>query len=142
MLEKVKTIRVLFTFTHHRRPSGRHHNQERVGFSSLTYPSTHNPSVHQSHPINKHLHPHINHDSTNQPISSCDLWQSPIHAIGKAASGLLSCCCKAPWEMESQFTAWSDQPLVTLLPHTFLHTPLKKFLRLPARRSRHFVVFL
>lgn len=38
-----------------------------------------------------------------------------------------------------QFTAWSDQPLVTLLPHTFLHTPLKKFLRLPARRSCHFV---
>lgn len=47
------------TFTHHRPPYDRHHNQEGVGLNPLTYPSTHNPPVHQSHPINKHLHPCI-----------------------------------------------------------------------------------
>lgn len=31
--------------------------------------------------------------------------------------------------------------LLSLLPHTFLHMPLKKFLRLPARRSRRSVGF-
>jgi len=142
--DKLKTIRVWSTFTHPCPPNNRHHNQEGEGFSSLTYSSTHNPPVLQSHPINKHLHSHIHHDSTNQPVSSCDLWPnrlSPLHAISYAASGFLSCCCKAPWETASQFTPWSDQPPVTLLPHIFLHTPLKKFLRLPGRRSQQFCVF-
>lgn len=122
----------------------RHHNYRGVGFNSLTYPFTHNPPVHQNHPVNKHLHPCIHHEF-HKPASQL-LWPlakssqpSPCHRL--SSSWLcLSCSHKASWEMESPFTAWSDQPLVTLLPHTFLHMPLKKFLRLPARRSQHFVV--
>lgn len=41
-----------------------------VGFNSLTYPSTHNPPVHQNHPVNKHLHPCIHHDFHKPALSA------------------------------------------------------------------------
>ena len=67
----------------------RHHGYQGVGFNSLTYPSTHNPPVHQNHPVNKHLHPCIHHEF-HKPASPL-LWPlakssqpSPCHRLSSS----------------------------------------------------------
>lgn len=138
--EKLQTIRVWSTFTHHRPPYDRHHNQEGVGLNFLWH--IHLPTILLCTRV-------IRSTNTCTPASTMipQTSQSAPVTSGQIVSALSMPSAKqlvafwavvASWEMESQFTAWSDQPLVTLLPHTFLHTPTKE---VPPASSKKVTVF-
>lgn len=132
-------------------PSLRQVSQLRRGGVS-TYPSTHNPPVHQSHLINKHLHTSPSTSAMTPQTSQ----SAPVTSRGQTVSALSMPSAKrlvAFWVVLSKprpllsppSGKWSHHSqhgptnlLSLLLPHTFLHMPLKKFLRLPARRSQRF----
>lgn len=133
-------------------PSLRQASQLRRGGVS-TYPSTHNPPVHQSHLINKHLHTSPSTSAMTPQTSQ----SAPVTYRGQTVSALSMPSAKrlvAFWAVLSKPRPlllspppgkWSHHSqhgptnlLSLLLPHTFLHMPLKKFLRLPARRSQRF----
>lgn len=109
--------------------------RERGQGSALTYPSTHNPPVHQRHPIN-----------------TCTFASTMIPPSAPVTSGLIDSAPSMPSAEQNRAVAakppgkWSHSSQhgptkhFTLLPHIFLHTPPKKFLQLPPRRRWQFCV--
>ena len=121
-----KTIRLWSTSTHHRPPYDRHHNQEGVGLQ-LSDISIYPQSSCAPEPSDQHNtctpSPASAMIPQNQPISSCDLWPKPSQPLSMPSAKRLvafwAVVAKHPGKNGvTKFTAWSDQPLVTLLPHT------------------------